>query len=185
MEGKMKPLANTCNFAGVKPIMMDLPYPPIQVKEKNRTYADLLSIDYCGAVSELSAITQYINNENRLSCSMCGTAKILLGIAVAEMMHLQKLGELIVLLGGQVDFTAKMRGGRHKMWTPEYLSIPENTRKMLLADIEAEKAAISQYEAHIGMIKDEYVNAVLVRIIRDEEYHIMLLKTLMREMNFA
>ena len=46
--------------------MMDLPYPPIQVREKNRDYADLLSIDYCGMVSELSAITQYINNQNRM-----------------------------------------------------------------------------------------------------------------------
>lgn len=182
MEEKRKPLANTCSFAGVKPIMMDLPYPPIQVKERNRAYADLLSIDYCGSVSELSAVTQYINNENRLSCEMCQIAKTLLGIAVAEMMHLQKLGELIVLLGGQVDFTAKMRGGRQKMWTPQYLDIPENAREMLLADVEAEKAAISQYEAHIGAIKDCYVKAVLARIIKDEEYHVMLLKALIREM---
>ncbi|MCI9216069.1 ferritin-like domain-containing protein [Lachnospiraceae bacterium 42-17] len=181
MEEKRKLLVNTCSFAGVKPIMMDLPYPPIQVKERNRAYADMLSIDYCGSVSELSAITQYINNENRLSCDMCQMAKTLLGIAVAEMMHLQKLGELIILLGGQLDFTAKMRGGRRKIWTPEYLNIPENARKMLQADIEAERAAISQYEAHIRTIKDCYVNAVLARIIKDEEYHIILLKALMKE----
>ena len=98
-----------------------------------------------------------------------------------EMMHLQKLGELIILLGGQLDFTAKMRGGRRKIWTPEYLNIPENARKMLQADIEAERAAISQYEAHIRTIKDCYVNAVLARIIKDEEYHIILLKALMKE----
>ena len=180
MEQERKPLGNTCSFSGIKPIMIDLPYPPVQVKEKNRAYADLLSIDYCGSVSELSAITQYINNENRLSCDMCDMAKIFLGIAVAEMLHLQKLGELIVLLGGKVDFTAKIRGGRQRMWTPEYLNIPENSRKMLQADIEAEKSAISQYKAHIGMIKDRYVNAVLERIIKDEEDHIMLLKTLLR-----
>lgn len=88
-----------------------------KVKEKNPGYANLLSIDYCGAVSELSAITQYINNENRLSCENCPVAKTLLGIAVAEMMH-------------------------------------------------------------IRMIKDEGVNAVLKRLIKDEEYHIMLLRAL-------
>lgn len=158
--------------------MVDLPYPPIQVRGKNPAYADLLSIDYCGSVSELSAITQYINNENRLSCERCEVSKTILGIAMAEMMHLQKLGELIVLLGGIVDYTAKQRNGRPNMWTPEYLNIPENERKMIMADIESEQAAINQYKMHIKMIRDPYVNAVLERIILDEEYHIMLLRNM-------
>lgn len=182
MENKGNTLVNDCNFMGIKPIMMDLPYPAIQVRGKNPSYANLLSIDYCGAVSEMSAITQYINNENRLSCEKCPVAKTLLGIAMAEMMHLQKLGELIVLLGGNINFVAKYRNGGAKVWTPEYLQIPENLKNMLLADIEAEKAAIAQYEAHIKMIKDDCVTAVLARIIRDEEYHIMLLHTMLHTM---
>ena len=52
---------------------------------------------------------------------------------------------------------------------------------MLEADMEAEKAAINQYEMHISWIEDEYVNAVLRRIIQDEEYHIMMLKALQKE----
>lgn len=178
MGNEKKPLTNSCSFAGIKPAMMDLPYPPVQVKEMNPSYANLLSIDYCGSVSELSAITQYINNENRLSCRNCPVAKTFLGIAVAEMMHLQKLGEMIVLLGGTIDFTAKHRNGSRRMWTPEYLTIPENARRMIQADIEAERAAIDQYMMHIRMIRDENVDAVLGRIIKDEEYHIMLLKTM-------
>ena len=181
MEQNKACLTNTCSFAGIKPIMMDLPYPPIQVRRENPAYANLLGMDYCGPVSELSAITQYINNENRISHERCPMAKTLLGIAVAEMMHLQKLGELIVLLGGNVDFSAKTRNGRPKLWTPEYLTIPENIDKMLIADIEAEKEAIRQYEMHINMIDDDCVNAVLKRIILDEEYHIMLLKALRGE----
>lgn len=181
MEEKKNPLTNTCNFINVKPIMMDLPYPSIQVRERNPVYANLLSLDYCGSVSEMSAITQYINNENRLSCERCPIAQTLLGIAMAEMIHLQKLGELIFLLGGRIDFIAKQQNGRQRMWTPEYLNIPENAGKMLLADIESEKAAINQYRMHIKMIKDDYVNAVLARIIQDEEYHIMLLKVLIKE----
>ena len=93
MEKRSGSLENTCSFAGIRPFMADLPYPPIQVKGKNEAYANLLSIDYCGSVSELSAITQYINNENRISCRNCSLAKTFLGIAIAEMMHLQKLGE--------------------------------------------------------------------------------------------
>ena len=182
MEESARPLANTCSFAGIRPIMVDLPYPPIQVKEKNQAYANLLSIDYCGSVSELSAITQYINNENCLSGQNCPAAKTILGIAMAEMMHLQKLGELISLLGGTVDFTARQQNGRQKMWTPEYLTIPKNLQKMLLADIEAEKGAVSQYRMHIKMIDDNYIRDVLERIIIDEEYHILLLQALMKEL---
>lgn len=180
MEEK-RVLENTCNFTDVRPIMVDLPYPPIQVRGKNQAYANLLRVDYCGSVSELSAITQYINNENRLSGERCSVAKTLLGIAMAEMIHLQKLGELIALLGGVVDFAVRQQNGRPKMWTPEYLSIPEQVRPMLLADIEAERGAIKQYMMHMKVIQDDCVNAVLARIIKDEEYHIMLLQALLQD----
>lgn len=179
MDEKETLLTNTCSFSGVKPIMVDLPYPPIQVSGQNQAYASLLSVDYCGSVSELSAIAQYINNENRLSLRQCQMARTMLGLAIAEMMHLQKLGELIVLLGGNIDFIAKYQNGRRWMWTPEHLNIPEQANKMVLADIEAEKAAINQYRAHIKMIQDKGVNDVLMRIIKDEEYHIMILQSLM------
>lgn len=173
---------NDCNFMSVAPIMMDLPYPPLQVKDRNPAYANLLSVDYCGAVSEMSAITQYINNENRLSCGRCEMAKTILGIAMAEMIHLQKLGELIILLGGEIDFTARNCRGESRMWTPEYLTLPENPGKMLVAGVESERDAIRQYRMHMRMMKDPHVNAVLGRIIKDEEYHIMMLQTLMKEM---
>lgn len=182
MEEKAPLLVNTCGFMNVKPIMVDLPYPPVQVREKNQAYANLLSIDYCGAVSEMSAITQYINNENCLSCEKCPIAKTILGIAIAEMIHLQKLGEFIFLLGGNINFIAKFQNGKQKMWTPEYLTIPKEAKKMLLADIESEKATINQYKMHIKMMNDNNINAVLARIIQDEEYHIMILQALMKEL---
>lgn len=173
-----KYLTNTCSFAQVKPIMTDLPYPPIRVQARSQAYADLLGVDYCGSVSEMSAVTQYINNENRLACEDCPVARVLLGIAMAEMMHMQKLGELIWLLGGRLDYSAKCCSGGRRMWTPECLTIPERLEEMLSADIDAEMAAIDQYKRHIRQIGDCYVTAVLRRIIQDEEYHIMLLKEL-------
>ena len=176
------PLVISCNFRDVQPIMMDLPYPPIQVREKNLAYANLLSIDYCGSVSELSAITQYINNENRLSCDRCPAAQAILGIAMAEMIHLQKLGQLMFLLGGTIDFTARFRDGRQKMWTSQYLVLKDSPREMMLANIDGEEDAIEQYQMHMKMINDDCVNAVLARIIRDEEYHIMILQALMKEL---
>lgn len=181
MEENRNILINSCSFVNVKPLMLEVPYPPIQVQERNQVYANLLSADYCGSVSELSAITQYINNENRMSNEKCSLAKTILGIAMAEMIHLQKLGELIFLLGGSVDFTVKMPNGCSRMWTPKFLTIPEEPREMLVADIESEKDAIRQYKLHMEMICDSAVNAVLARIIKDEEYHIILLETLLEE----
>lgn len=175
------PLECHCNMTGLKPIMMDLPYPPIQVKEPNRNYVNLLSVDYCGSVSELSAITQYINNENRLICQKCSIARTLLGIAMAEMMHLNMLGELMHLLGGPIDYIARQPGKRPAMWSPSYLTLSEQAPQMLRDNIESEKAAINQYRMHMNVIKDENINAVLARIIKDEEYHIMILQALLKE----
>lgn len=182
MAEKENILTSTCSFAGLSPIMMDLPYPAIQVRGKNQEYADLLSNDYAGTVSEMSAITQYINNENRLFCERCPMAKTILGIAMAEMIHLQKLGEMIFLLGGNIDFVARQRNGRSRMWTPQYLNIPQYIGQMLEADMDAERAAINQYRAHMKIIDDSGINAVLARIIQDEEYHIMILQALLKEL---
>jgi len=176
-----KYIEDTCGFRDVRPVMMELPYPPIRAGGKNPSYAELLCIDYCGSVSELTAITQYINNENYLAGQKCSMAQILLGIAISEMIHLQKLGELIVLLGGDIRYSARGCNGKQMLWSPACLNIPSECREMLVADIRAEKAAIDQYEMHISRIEDEYVNAVLRRIIQDEEYHIMILRQLQKE----
>lgn len=36
MDESMKKIVSNCDFSGVKPAMMDLPYPPVQVREKIR-----------------------------------------------------------------------------------------------------------------------------------------------------
>ena len=178
MEEKKDRFINTCDFRDVNPIMVALPYPQIEVQEKNPGYAQMLSHDYAGAVSEMTAIAQYINNEHRLSYENCPLARTILGIAVAEMIHLQKLGELICLLGGNLEFGVRQRDARIRFWTPQYLECPQNLREMLQVDMKAERAAINQYRTHIKAINDSSVNAVLERIILDEEYHIMILEAM-------
>ena len=128
----------------------------------------------------MSAITQYINNESILSGDNCQMAKTILGIAMAEMIHLQKLAALIILLGGSVDYVARYKDNQQKMWTPQYITMSDNPVSILRAGIQSENEAIQQYRVHMNIINDNYVNAVLARIIKDEEYHIMLLKAMMR-----
>lgn len=175
-------MQNDCSFGGVSPLMLPFAYPPVRVKERNQFYANLLMVDYCGSVSELTAITQYVHGESCVSCESCAQARTLIGIAMAEMIHLQKLAELIVLLGGSISFAVPTRNGRPQMWTPEYVNLSNGISRIISSNIEAERAAISQYEQHMRMIEDECVNAVLARIVQDEEYHIMLLQ-MMQETN--
>lgn len=180
MDGMDKLLQNDCSFSGTSALNLPLPYPPIRVQEENQFYANLLTLDYCGSVSELTAALQYIHGESCLCCHQCKTAKTIVGMAVAEMIHLQKLGEMILLLGGHINFSIKTRTGT-QMWTPEYTNLANDEQQIIAANLEAERAAIEQYEQHIGMIEDDYVNALLKRIIQDEEYHIMLLQMLQRQ----
>jgi len=46
-----------------------------------------------GAVSELTAITQYIHGESCMCCGHCTDARMLLGIAMAEMIHLPSIDD--------------------------------------------------------------------------------------------
>lgn len=84
------------------------------------------------------------------------------------------IGQLIILLGSSPDYVARFRDGRQKMWTPQYLTLSDNPREMLVFNIRGEKDAIEQYRMHMRTIDDASVNAVLLRIIRDEEYHVLL-----------
>lgn len=177
MDGMEQNLQNNCSYNGLAPLNLPLPYPPARIQEPNQFYANLLTLDYCGSVSELTATLQYIHGESCLCCHQCAVARTIVGMAAAEMVHLQKLGEMILLLGGSINFSIKTRTGT-QMWTPEYTNLAEEKAKILAANLESERAAIEQYQQHISMIEDEYVNAVLKRIIQDEEYHIMLLEML-------
>ena len=52
---------------------------------------------------------------------------------------------------------------------------------MLEDDIKAEYAAIAQYQEHIRIIEEPTVQALLARIVQDEERHIQLLEQLREE----
>ena len=182
MANSEKGIMNGCSFSNIKPAVMDLPYPPVRVRERNLDYADLISVSYCGMISEMSAVMQYINNESRMFSERCAMSRTILGMAMAEMTHMQILAELISLLGGNVCYASKQSGGQQWMWSPQCLTLPEKVGEMLQADLEREIATIEQYNMQIRMIRDEYVNAVLNRIVQDEQYHIMLLRSMMDTM---
>lgn len=183
-EGENTPLEcavkSTCDFKGTQPARVDKPYPPIEVERENKYYADLLSRDFCGEVSEFTAIAQYVNHELRFSLEYCEIAKTMLSISLTEMMHFEMIGSLITLLGGTVSYTASTPLGP-TLWNGNFVELEDTFPDMIKADIDSEIQAIEQYRNHIEKIDDPCIDAILRRIIEDEEYHIELLTRLLNK----
>ena len=147
------------------------PYPPIKVECPNLDYARLLLDDYAGITSEMTAIHQYLFHHNNMPKEFAEVAELLEGVAVAEMLHLEILAELIGLLGQPPVYM----DGHGQFWNagcvPYAIGQP---CEQLRINIESERTAIRNYRHHMEMINDRYIKAVLARIIKDEELHLSL-----------
>lgn len=147
------------------------PYPEIRVAAPNMSYAQLLMEDYAGAVSEFTAINQYLYHYFVTKESNHEVGKLLENVAITEMLHMEMLAELILLLGGNPVF----RGSRY-LWNPRMVYYGNDFCGRLKADLDSEYKAIQNYQIHIRMIDDPYVKNVLGRIILDEQVHVQLFK---------
>lgn len=149
------------------------PYPERRVVGKNPYYAQLILDDYAGKVSETTAIMQYIHHHMEMEAtpSWQEVSDLEEGISIVEMLHLEMLGEIIIQLGASPCYN----DGRQQPWTPQYIAYHNfDPCAQLRADIQSEYDAIHQYQAHIEVIQDPYIQALLARIIKDEEFHIKL-----------
>lgn len=149
------------------------PYPKVNVAEPNPYYCRLIMDDYCGAVSEMTAINQYnyhafVTQENREFFEIFFEK-----IAEAEMRHLEILSQVIVQLGGMPIY----RGGastQGSWWTGRLVYYGRNLCDRLRADLESEYQAIRGYQENIRVIDDGNIQEVLERIIDDERVHVKL-----------
>jgi len=94
-----------------------------------------------GADGELTAIAQYVFQNNRITNNDAVSAA-LLQIAIVEMMHLDVLGDAIQALGGKPSFD----DGKY-YWQAGHVNYADDLVDMLNANIEGEEAAIAAYEA--------------------------------------
>lgn len=147
------------------------PLPPIRIERKNPEYARLLLADYAGKDGELTASTQYLYQHLITGQTHRQLAKDLIRISISEMHHMERLGKLIVLLGGNPLLRTCPVGGC-SFWEGCYVSPTQEVTKFLEENIRGEKAAIANYRQRIRQIQDRYIQAVLERIIQEEEGHI-------------
>ncbi|HIU40225.1 MAG TPA: manganese catalase family protein [Candidatus Aphodocola excrementigallinarum] len=154
-------------------VKIDLPYPEVKVEEKNTYYADLLSQDYAGVVSESTAVMQYSYQHFDKSKENKEFAEIIAEIAEVEMKHLELLGETIKLLGKEPVYkTCESERGDCVFWSAKNVNYKTDLKDMLKSDINSEKGAIKNYENHKRLIKDKYIKNMLDRIILDEKRHL-------------
>ncbi|MCX7615028.1 MAG: ferritin-like domain-containing protein [Clostridiales bacterium] len=161
---------------------VNLSYPEINIQEPNEKAAKLLLNDYAGHVSEFGAIAQYIFHMITLEKEYPDVSDALRGIAIVEMDHLDRLGDLIKELGTLPEFKG-CEHGKVTYWnaTPKNVNYSTSVKKALLADISAEIKAIEQYEEHIKQIDDDRIISLLQRIILDEQIHIEILTSLYKK----
>ena len=152
----------------------NLPYPEIRVERRNPNYARLLSLAYAGQDSELTAILLYsYGHQVSRGKSPEMLSEALQHISVVEMHHLNILGELITLLGGDPRFCGpNMRVGINTAMLG-YACEPARILRNALA---GEEAAVRLYKELIRNICDKYVREILERIILDEESHIKIFR---------
>lgn len=165
----------------MKPIQLDLPYPPLDCIGCDLQSAKIIFPAYTSAHSELTAILQYIYHSFRFGCK-CDreTADILVGIAIAEMHHFDILGEMLLRLGVDPVYTTGLPATPFNFYSTCAVSYSKSVRKMLMDDLSGEIYAAESYDKMLCKLCNEDVAAVIARIKMDEELHVQILKERMR-----
>jgi len=153
----------------------ELPYPEI-ISSNNLHDAKLLMPDYSGQNGELTAILTY-SYQSYISWQNDEFADILEKIATVEMHHHEMLGKTIFKLGGY-----PVMGGRN-YWNGSYVNYTIEPKRFLENNIAAEETAILNYERTLLNLSEEQVKLLIERIILDEEIHIKVFRTLLKQMD--
>ncbi|QAA32846.1 ferritin-like domain-containing protein [Clostridium manihotivorum] len=157
--------------------IVNLPYPEPRIERPNVQYANILLKDYSGDVSEFTAINLYVYQHFVSDGEYEDYAELVGGVSMAEMKHLELLGETIKLLGIKpIYIDNACPPGR--LWTPRYVNFTTFITEMIMEDIQSEQKAIENYRYHLTLIQDRYIRELLERIILDEELHVKLFKQL-------
>ena len=156
---------NPNNGQGLTVFLDSGPYPTVD-KGSDPNTVRMLKEDFAGAVSEMTAVSQYIY-QNILSSDNESFANAILQIGIVEMSHMDMLGDAILALGGNPTF-----GNGTVFWQGKLVNYARTLPEMLRADIESETQAIANYERHAANTTNAAVRALLRRIIKDEQLHL-------------
>lgn len=158
------------------PAQLSQPYPPVRAERRNLCYAQAILSNVGGAVSEMTAVGQYVYGQ-WIVAGVPEAATALHQISLVEMHHLKIFGTLALQLGADPRLWS-LRQGRRAWWTPEYISYTRRLLPLLHNALREERAAIRKYRNQAAWIRDGNVAENLHRILLDEEHHVEILTRL-------
>lgn len=158
------------------------PYPPIEVTEQNRRYVSILLQDISSAKGEMTAVCQYLYLHWCFDKMNSNLSILLKRIAAVEMHHIDILGKLVVLLGGN-PICRTNPCNCNSAWNGNMLQYNTNIKQALTHSISSELSAVNDYTAQAESIQDPLLSAVLTRIAKDEEVHYHIFRSLLEQEN--
>lgn len=152
--------------------ILDIPYPSQENVVANKRDLQMILKDYSGIVSEFTAVSQYFYNHLYANCkNEQKIAQILLQIAIAEMTHLNVLGELVINLGGDPKLVYP-KEHTCNWWNGGIVNYQRDIVEILKSAIVLEKQTIECYTYHAEIASQKIVSEVLLRIVEDEKFHL-------------
>lgn len=165
-----------------KPLTENLPYPDLRGLAADCSNARVLMPAYADADSEMTAVLQYIfHGFNFRARGMSEYADMMEAVAIAEMHHLDLLGEALVKLGVSPVYSRRPPN-KCDFYSACYVDYSTLPAAMLSADITAETRAIRGYEEMLDKLTDTTLNALVSRILLDERLHLERFRTAYRDL---
>lgn len=161
----------------MKPLVLDLPYPSTDTLTKDIRSGNIISFAYATLKGELTAILQYVYHHFFFAQFDDKDAETLMAIAVAEMKHLDILGKAMLKLGVNPRYV--QCPNTNNFFNTSTVSQATSAQKMLMDDIQGEMSAIADYHKMLFVLKNEQVEAIIQRIILDEQLHLETLKQML------
>lgn len=163
----------------MKPLTAELPYPCIDCLTTDLRSGQIISFAYAGLNGELTAILQYSYHKLHFAAVNEADAELLERIAIAEMTHLEILGKSMLKLG--VNPLYLQYPNSNKYYVASDVSRAYTPTKMLMDDVMSELNAIAEYKKMLFVLTNEQVQAIIQRIILDEEVHLETLKGMLQK----
>lgn len=161
----------------MKPLICDLPYPSTDTLTTDVRSGQIISFAYATLCGELTATLQYVYHHFYFGEIDPNDAEILMAIAKAEMMHLDILGTAMLKLGVAPRYVQIPNSSNY--YNTSTVSRATTPQKMIMDDIQGELNAIADYQKMLFILKNEQVEAIVQRIILDEQLHLEKLKEML------
>lgn len=162
-----------------RPLMLPEPYPTTQDLCEDAYSLSIISPSYASSTGELNAILQYVYHSFYFErCGYADVAEKLVSIAVAEMQHLNLLGQTILALGAPPVYCRNPSTG-FDFYSAKYVAYSRSLKFMLEDDILGERQAISEYDKMLIKLKNQQVKNIVSRIRGDEILHLETLQNIL------